>query len=122
MYRPRTDEFLEARRTRQDDGRVERTRLERRLEKLINLHFPHPDATTTKEEAGGGKGKEVAGGRPAGMAPNRRASSFFDLDLSSIRGKSASELWRGVVQAQVAGGKNDIRGGHSHFTFSTSVN
>lgn len=98
LYRPRTDEFLETRRTTSDVGRVERTRLERRLEKLISLHFPHPDKV---------KEKEAANGRPA-AAQNRRASSFFDIDISSLKGKSASELWRGVVQSQ-ANGKNDTR-------------
>ncbi|KAI0693282.1 FYVE zinc finger-domain-containing protein [Cytidiella melzeri] len=107
VYRPRTDEFLEMRRTRSDVGRVERTRLERRLEKLINLHFPHPDKQKQKE--GGGEG-QMANGRPAMTGTlNRRASSFFDVDIASLKGKSAGDLWRGVVQAQVAGSKADIR-------------
>ena len=110
MYRPRTDEFLDLRRTRRDDGRVERTRLERRLEKLVQLHFPHPDVQRQKEKEkheGGERGKEAAGARPGREV--RRASSFFDLDLGSLRGKSASELWKGMVQAQAAGGKGDVR-------------
>ncbi|KAI0093580.1 FYVE zinc finger-domain-containing protein [Irpex rosettiformis] len=122
LYRPRTDEFLEARRTRSDVGRVERTRLERRLEKLINLHFPHPDKIKEKE-----KEKEESrglNGRPGGPAVNRRASSFFDLDISSLRGKSAGDLWRGVVtQAQagvhVGGGgnsKGDVRAAEQTIT------
>lgn len=102
VYRPRTDEFLEARKGRSDVGRVEKTRLERRLEKLIQLHFPHPDSQRAKE-----KEREAVGRPGAGL--NRRASSFFDMDFSSIRGKSAGDLWKGVVQSQ-AGGKSDIRG------------
>ena len=91
------------RRTRSDVGRVERTRLERRLEKLINLHFPHPDAVKQKADIHGslGVGRPGAGGGSTTL--NRRASSFFDLDIGSLRGKSAGELWRGVVsQAQGA--------------------
>lgn len=45
---------------------------------------------------------------------SRRASSFFDLDFSELSLKSldAGELWRGVLQSQVAqGSKADIRGG-----------
>lgn len=100
VYRPRTDEFLEARKQRGDKDKVERTRLERRLEKLVNLHFPHPHQK---------KEKDLLNGRPAPTL-NRRASSFFDIDISSLKGKSAGDLWKGVVQSQAAGGKNDIRG------------
>ncbi|KAF7353634.1 FYVE-type domain-containing protein [Mycena venus] len=51
-------------------------KLERRLEKLIALHFPEEGKSTTGV------------GRRPGIAPNanRRASSFFDLDLKSILG------------------------------------
>ncbi|GJE95157.1 FYVE-domain-containing protein [Phanerochaete sordida] len=106
VYRPRTDEFLEARKQNGDKDRVERTRLERRLEKLISLHFPHPDV---KE-----KRKEQTLSRPQ-AAQNRRASSFFDIDIASLKGKSAGDLWKGVVQAQ-AGGKNDIRAAEQAIT------
>jgi hypothetical protein len=53
--------------------------------------------------------------RPAAatVVENRRASSFFDLDLSDLRNLDAGELWRGVIQSQtVQGGKADIRGGY----------
>lgn len=104
VYRPRTDEFVAARGSSRDVGRIERTRLERRLEKLIQLHFPPPGARGGKQEA-------AAAPRPA-QQQNRRASSFWDLDLSDLRNKSAGDLWREVVQSQAAqGGKNDIRGG-----------
>lgn len=87
------------RRTRSDIGRVERTRLERRLEKLINLHFPHPD-----------KAEDQAANMRPSATQNRRMSGFFDIDISTLKGKSAGDLWRGVVQSQAAGVKNDIRG------------
>lgn len=106
VYRPRTDEFLEARKSKGDKDRVERTRLERRLEKLISLHFPHPDHKQ--------KQKEQSDSRPAAVQ-NRRASSFFDIDIASLKGKSAGDLWKGVVQAQV-GGKNDIRAAEQAIT------
>ncbi|KAJ7074293.1 FYVE zinc finger-domain-containing protein [Mycena amicta] len=65
---------------------AERTKLERRLEKLIALHFP-----------------EETRKRP-GLAQqanqNRRASSFFDLDIKSI----------------LSGGKDDIRSAEQRIT------
>ncbi|RDX56563.1 hypothetical protein OH76DRAFT_1336518 [Lentinus brumalis] len=98
VYRPRTDEFIEARNHSRDVGRIERTRLERRLEKLINLHFPPP----------GQRKLEAPAPRP--QQQNRRASSFWDLDLSDLRTKSAGDLWREVIQSQASqGGKNEIR-------------
>ncbi len=100
VYRPRTDEFVEARSLSRDVGRIERTRLERRLEKLINLHFPPP----------GQRKAEAPEPRPAKLE-NRRASSFWDLDLSDLKNKSAGDLWREVVQSQASqSGKNDVRG------------
>ncbi|TBU65620.1 FYVE-domain-containing protein [Dichomitus squalens] len=98
VYRPRTDEFINARNRSRDAGRIERTRLERRLEKLINLHFPPPGQSKS----------EAAEPRP--KHENRRASSFWDLDLSELRSKSAGDLWREVVQSQASqNGKNDVR-------------
>ncbi|KAI0341775.1 hypothetical protein BDW22DRAFT_1331861 [Trametopsis cervina] len=99
------------RRTRSDVGRVERTRLERRLEKLINLHFPHPDKVKDKEA-------ELPSARPS-VTQNRRASSFFDIDIASLKGKSAGDLWRGVVQSQTAvskNSKNDVRAAEQTIT------
>ncbi|OAV86204.1 hypothetical protein PTTG_30026, partial [Puccinia triticina 1-1 BBBD Race 1] len=44
----RTDQLVAARRTRQEAKRLEEARLQKRLEKLILLHFPHqPQNTTT---------------------------------------------------------------------------
>lgn len=100
VYRQRTDEFIEARAHSRDVGKIERTRLERRLEKLIQLHFPLP----------GQRKEEAVQQRP--MPQNRRASSFWDLDFSDLKNKSAGDLWRGVLQTQASsqGTKNDIRG------------
>lgn len=100
MYRPRTDEFIEFRKAGRDSGRVERTRLERRLEKLVNLHFPHPDLV--KEKAA------VENNRP--NTQNRRQSSFFDLTFNDLRTKSAGDLWKEVITPQpTPGSKADIR-------------
>ena len=92
VYRPLTDEFLEVRRSRRDIGRVEQTRLERRLEKLINLHF-------------GEDADKRATARPKQA---KRMSSIWELDIRSM---ASGDLWRGVVQNQgTAGAKADIRG------------
>ena len=92
MYRPLTDEFLEVRRSRRDFGRVEQTRLERRLEKLINLHF----------------GEDSDKGAVARPKQAKRMSSIWELDIRSM---APGDLWRGVVQNQsTVGGKADIRG------------
>ena len=98
VYRPLTDEFLEVRRSRRDIGRVEQTRLERRLEKLINLHFgENPDKKPTSRP------------RQAKKKP-----SIWELDIRSM---GPSDLWRGVIQSQVAaGGKGDLRGWFCTFT------
>ncbi|KIM87520.1 hypothetical protein PILCRDRAFT_815045 [Piloderma croceum F 1598] len=102
VYRPLTEEFASLRKTYRDVGRIERTKLERRLEKLIQLHF-----SSEAEKAAQLQQKQ----RPAAATvENRRASSFFDLDLSDLRNLDAGELWRGVLQSQaVQGGKADIR-------------
>jgi rabenosyn-5 len=92
VYRPLTDEFLELRRSLRDSGRVEQTRLERRLEKLINLHF-------------GGDRDQSPTVRPKQA---KRLSSIWELDIKNM---GPSDLWRGVVQSQItSGSKADIRG------------
>ena len=88
VYRPRTDEFTEHRKQIHDRDRIERTKLERRLEKLIDLHFPRDGVVTA-----------------AHPPVNRRASSFFDFNISDLR-SGDSGLWKGVMQ----GAKGDIRG------------
>ena len=92
VYRPLTDEFLEVRRSRRDVGRVEQTRLERRLEKLINLHF----------------GEDTDKRPSAHPRQAKKMPSIWELDIRSM---GPSDLWRGVIQSQVtAGSKADIRG------------
>lgn len=82
--------------------RVERTKLERRLEKLINLHFP-PDK---RKETGVGQRRRPGVGVVAGDN-NRRASSFFDFDIRNMSIPDAGGLLRGVLGA---GETNDVRG------------
>jgi rabenosyn-5 len=102
VYRPLTDEFLEVRRSRRDTGRVEQTRLERRLEKLISLHF----------------GEDADKRTTARPKQARRMSSIWELDIRSM---GPSDLWRGVIQSQLAaGGKADIRGIFHVSTLSNS--
>ena len=95
MYRPRTDEFAEVRKSKRSTGKIEQTRLERRLEKLINLHFSEPSE----------KSKTI---QPPPV--RQRKSSLFDLDFSDLRGKSAGELWKDMINSQAQNGKNDKRG------------
>ncbi|VDB83082.1 unnamed protein product [Peniophora sp. CBMAI 1063] len=98
VYRPRTDEFVEARALRRDVGRVERARLERRLEKLIALHFG-PGASSLEN------GGLTTGEKEKPHAP-RRMSSLWDL------GSAAADAWKGGGVGALAvsqGGKADIR-------------
>ncbi|KAG9225965.1 hypothetical protein CCMSSC00406_0006413 [Pleurotus cornucopiae] len=105
VYRPRTDEFFDARREAHNSGslRIERTKLERRLEKLIALHFPE------KEE-------QHALQRPS--AGNHRRSSFFDLDLSDLKSMDPSGLWKNMMMqgTSSSGGKGDIRAAEQRIT------
>uniref|UniRef100_A0A0W0F3S0 FYVE-type domain-containing protein n=1 Tax=Moniliophthora roreri TaxID=221103 RepID=A0A0W0F3S0_MONRR len=117
-YRHRTDEFIAARHATRDgkteggtgmgEKRIERTKLERRLEKLIALHFPDENGRRA---------------RPA-IVPvqkqERRASSIFDMSLSDLRASMSfdsssggSGLWKGVVGG---GAKNDMRAAEQRIT------
>lgn len=114
VYRPLTDEFIARRRSIYDGegeggiARVERTKLERRLEKLIALHFPDLSSERIQRD----HDKE---GRP-GLVPlgreNRRASSFFDFQsLKGMNFYDAGDLWRGVITSSLGdAAKMDIRG------------
>ncbi|KAG2041398.1 hypothetical protein BDR03DRAFT_946397 [Suillus americanus] len=109
VYRPRTDEFAEYRKKRADEGRMERTKLERRLEKLIALHFPVENSV----EKGVNATKDEVGVNGRGME-KRRASSFFNLDLKNM---DAGELWKGVLQSQMLQGSNgDTRAAEQRIT------
>ncbi|KAG2020423.1 hypothetical protein CC2G_005767 [Coprinopsis cinerea AmutBmut pab1-1] len=124
VYRPRTDEFLAIRRVkREGEGeegrlkRIERTKLERRLEKLIALHFPPADSKTSEKgtplSPGLRKKKDSAPG-----ATVRRASSFFDLEkVKNLKLSDPGELWRGVIASGMdPGGKEDIRATEQRIT------
>ncbi|EJD02379.1 uncharacterized protein FOMMEDRAFT_168848 [Fomitiporia mediterranea MF3/22] len=107
VYRPLTDDFLASRKRARDAESLELTRLERRFEKLVDLHF--------SEENGNTKGKEKLDPAPS---LGRRASSFLE-DWSEFRQKSASELWKSVVESRAAaanGGKGDIRAAEQRIT------
>lgn len=117
VYRPLTDDFISLRISKHggegdEKGRkkVERSKLERRLEKLIVLHFSSPsDEDKSKDHIS-------AGNRPPPR--NRRASSFFDFDsLKNISINNSSGLWRGVVSGGLNdGGKQDIRAAEQRIT------
>ncbi|KAG6818213.1 hypothetical protein H0H87_000118 [Tephrocybe sp. NHM501043] len=117
LYRPLTDEFLALRRSKRDgdggDGRgpikrVERTKLLRRLEKLIDLHFPPEQPTPPTTTLGNGNGPR----RPGPKADHRRASSFFDFDIRKINISDPGGFLRGVIGG---GDLNDIRGNPNFF-------
>jgi rabenosyn-5 len=101
-----TDDFLEIRRIKRDgEGpgetkRVERTKLERRLEKLIILHFP-------EREHG-----EKARPSPRPLANVNRRASIFDFgSLKNMNLNDAGGLWKGIVASNVMdSAKNDLRG------------
>lgn len=96
VCRLRTDEFSLARKVKSDAGRIERTKLERRLEKLIHLHFPIG-------------GSELMALRP--VVEQRRASSFFELDISNIKNMDPADILKGVLKSPAfQGAKGEIRG------------
>lgn len=71
--------------------RIEKAKLERRLEKLINLHFPVPGSTEEKEQ-------QLREKSSPNKSLNRRASSFFDFEsIKTKKLSDATDLWRGVV-------------------------
>ncbi|KAJ3541152.1 hypothetical protein NMY22_g4000 [Coprinellus aureogranulatus] len=112
VYRPLTDEFLAIRRLKRDgEGdtgrlkRIEREKLERRFEKLVNLHFPAPGSDAEKIQ-------HLKSEAPDVKPLNRRASSFFDFEsIRSRKFSDAGDLWRGVVSGSQDKSR-DIRGQH----------
>ena len=100
VYRPLTDEFLSLRRTFQDSpaegmARVERTKLERRLEKLIALHFPLDSGNEPKTRE-----RKTSFDR-------RRLSSLFEL--RKLGSGEAGDLWRGAVMGGFDSSKMEVR-------------
>lgn len=112
VYRPLTDDFLEIRRSNLDgegDGgmkRMERTKLERRLEKLIALHFPPL-----------GDAHEKMRPRIRPLSHSSRRASIFDFgSLKNINISDAGDLWKGIVSGKVMEtAKNETRGRCSPF-------
>lgn len=114
-----TDNFLALRRLKRDgqgdEGRVmriEKAKLERRLEKLINLHFPVPGSTEEKEQ-------QLREKSSPNKSLNRRASSFFDFEsIKTKKLSDATDLWRGVVTGNQDKAR-DIRGNAPRNCFIT---
>ena len=116
-----TDDFL-ALRTLKRDGvdntggmkRVERNKLERRLEKLIDLHFPSRPldtiTSTLKRQQGSGIAKEI-----------RRTSSIFDLGAyKNINLRDAGDFWKNVLTSSLGdNSKPDKRGAFFYLTKSS---
>ena len=95
---PLTDDFIALRRAKQEGGghgsnKAERRKLERRLEKLIAIHFPLPsvDSEVTVRRGNVKERPGVVLGRPE----NWRISSLVDFDARSITIKD-TVLWRGI--------------------------
>jgi hypothetical protein len=114
--RHRTDEFLAIRRVKRDGEekesggfkRVERTKLERRLEKIIALHFPLDGISHEPPE-------KLASDKSRADLPRnqRRPSSFFGLEnLRNIKVNEPNDLWRAIVSGGGLGESNrmSIRG------------
>jgi hypothetical protein len=84
---------------------------------VLKLHYPGPeDARVQGEKAGsstttlqGSPGKSPGKMTMSMTMPKamRRASSLFEMDLGELRGKSAGELFRGVLAPN---GARDLRG------------
>lgn len=115
-----TDDFLTLRTLKRDGAdisrglkRVERNKLERRLEKLIGLHFPSKPLNTTstlKRRQGSGMTKEM-----------RRTSSIFDLDVyTNMNLRDAGDFWKSVLVGSFGdNSKPDKRGAYFYPTESS---
>ncbi|THV07943.1 hypothetical protein K435DRAFT_959408 [Dendrothele bispora CBS 962.96] len=126
VYRPRTDEFLSLRRLARDgpesdtSKRIERTKLERRLEKLISLHFPEPGTLQPEKDS---SSKELS--RPqitpkqkSATNARRRTSSFFELSMDDIRKSVGDNLLRSVLSSSTNSEprKSDVRNAEQRIT------
>jgi len=81
VYRIRTDEFAKSRANRGEVKKLESGRINRRLEKIINLHFPPPNASPTLPET---------------LVRSSSNTSFSFKDLGTSRSVTPSELWTSV--------------------------
>ncbi|PWZ03200.1 hypothetical protein BCV70DRAFT_13171 [Testicularia cyperi] len=92
VVRVRTAEYAEMRRKKRSEGEMEEQRMDRRLAKLIAIHFPTPAVGSEKvrqPQPRRGSGINSGGG-----------SSFLDFDLDELRRdpggilrKSGADLW-----------------------------
>lgn len=121
VYRDLTDDFLTLRKLKSEgnEGRggmkkIERNKLERRLEKLINLHFstnsPPPSTPESSTNTSGLTKRRPNLGNNAHTI--RRTSSIFDLDtFKNISIRDAGDLWKNVLTGSLRdNSKLDIRG------------
>ncbi|KAF4615391.1 hypothetical protein D9613_002945 [Agrocybe pediades] len=98
VYRPLTDEFLALRRSIHDgEGetgikRVERTKLERRLEKLISLHFPDQHELLRSKETTESSIRPSLSVSGRNKHRNSLFGSFRNLSI-----QDAGDIWREVV-------------------------
>jgi hypothetical protein len=76
-------------------SRAEKRKLERRLEKLITIHFPLPSEKKTDATVTRGTLQEMPG-VTVGRSENWRVSSFVDFDIGSITIQDAGDMWRGI--------------------------
>ncbi|KAF9453251.1 FYVE-domain-containing protein [Macrolepiota fuliginosa MF-IS2] len=119
VYRHLTDDFLALRRAKRDgtgdDGsmkRIEKNKLERRLEKLIDLHFPtNPPSPVPKSSVNTSSSPTRRPGPDKNTLGIRRSSSIFDLDnFKNINLRDAGDLWRNVLTGNLKGtGELDTR-------------
>jgi len=84
VYRVRTDELVKSRRMKGEVKKAASGRINRRLEKLIKLHFPSPSAANNGN---------MENGR---MQRSSSTTSFSLKDLASPRSVSANDLWSSV--------------------------
>ncbi|KAF5358235.1 hypothetical protein D9756_001669 [Leucocoprinus leucothites] len=105
VYRHLTDDFLALRKSKRDGedgtgmGRVERNKLERRLEKLVDLHFPvNPPSLAPKSSVHTTGSPKRRPGSSLTSTGIRRTSSIFDLDTyKNLNLRDAGDLWKNVL-------------------------
>lgn len=121
VYRHLTDDFLALRKIKRDgadkDGsikRVERNKLERRLEKLIDLHFPirpppNPSPSTNLSAKWRPGSSNVA-------HEMRRTSSIFDPGTyKNLNLREAGDLWKSVLVGNLGESDKLDKRGMSHY-------